>query len=318
MFKIKSRHFLTGAELTRDELLGLIDYAQELKGERDSRGAGAGSRPLQGKTLAMLFEKPSLRTRFSFAVAMQELGGAVVESLSSTSKKEEPEDVARVLAGYAHGIMLRTHEHAVLDRMASKSPVPVINGLSDTHHPCQGLADLLTLKQVFGKLEGLKLAYIGDGNNVLHSLLLLAPYLGVQLRYACPKGYGPSGFIVRKANSRAKEGGGSITSCASPGEAVAGVDALYTDVWTSMGFEEQGSDRDKAFVGYQINRELCSKAAPGAVVLHCLPMVRGKEITSEVADGPASVLFKQSENRLHAQKALLVGLLAERTAGDRK
>ena len=306
MLKVKTKHFLTGEELDRSELLGLLDLAQELK---QGRGGASMPTPLAGKHLAMVFEKPSLRTRASFTVAMQELGGSVVESVSATTKKEEPEDVARVLAGYVHGIMLRTHDQSVLDRMATNSSVPVINGLSNQHHPCQALADLLTLKQAFGSLEGVKLAYIGDGNNVLHSLLLLAPFIGVHLHYSCPRGYEPSSFIVKKAKARAKESKGTITAFAKPGDAVKGVNAIYTDVWTSMGFEEQEDERLKAFDGYQVNTELMALAAPNAIAMHCLPMVRDQEITGQVADSPASALFQQSENRLHTQKALLAGLI---------
>ncbi|MBI3544401.1 MAG: ornithine carbamoyltransferase [Deltaproteobacteria bacterium] len=305
MFKLKTKHFLTGEELMRDELLALLDEAEALKKERPTHDAPNS----KGKTLVMLFEKPSLRTRVSFSVAMQELGGSVIELVSAVRKKEEPEDIARVLAGYAHAVMVRTHEHSILEKMASKSSVPVINGLSDTHHPCQALADILTLKQIFGELKGLKLAYVGDGNNMLHSLMLLAPYLGIQLSYACPKGYEPNAFITRRAKARAKEGGGLITAADTPQVAVTGAHALYTDVWTSMGFEREESDREKAFDGYQLNEELVALAAPNSVVLHCMPMVRGKEITDAVADSPRAVLFQQSENRLHAQKALLKGLL---------
>lgn len=306
MFKLKTKHFLTGEELTKSELLGLLELADEL---RIARKAGQNKPQLAGKSLAMLFEKQSLRTRMSFSVAMQELGGFAIDSVASTRKKEEPEDLARVLAGYCHAIMLRTHEQSSLDRMAAKSPVPVINGLSDTHHPCQALADLLTLKQYFKSLEGLKLAYIGDGNNVLHSLLLLAPYAGIELHYSCPSGFEPNGFIVRAAKKRAKEGGGAIVAHSSPIAAVKGVNAIYTDVWTSMGFEAEEHDREKAFEGYQLNEELYSHAAPNAIVMHCLPMVRGKEISDAMADHENSALFRQSENRLHAQKALLIGLL---------
>lgn len=306
MFKLKTKHFLTGEELTKSELLGLLDLADELKNARKS---GDAKPVLAGKSLVMLFEKQSLRTRVSFSVAMQELGGFAIDSVASTRKKEEPEDLARVLAGYCHAIMLRTHEQSSLDRMAAKSPVPVINGLSDTHHPCQALADLLTLKQYFKTLEGLKVAYVGDGNNVLNSLMLLAPLVGIELHYACPQGFEPNSFIVRAAKKRAKEGGGAIVAHSSPTAAVKGVNAIYTDVWTSMGFEAEEADREKAFEGYQLNEELYALAAPNAIVMHCLPMVRGKEISDAMADHENSALFRQSENRLHAQKALLIGLL---------
>lgn len=306
MLKLKTKHLLTGEELTQDELLQLLNEAEALKKERPHYGKST----LTNKTLVLLFEKPSFRTRVSFTVAMQELGGYTVEVNSSSTKKEEPEDLVRVLAGYAHAVMLRTHEHKTLDRMASKSPVPVINGLSDTHHPCQALADLLTLRQLFGNLDGLTLAYVGDGNNMLHSLMLLAPFLGVHLRYACPKGYEPNAFITRRAKARAKEGGGSITAADSPQSAVRGANVLYTDVWTSMGFEAEEKDREKAFEGYQLNEELYALAAPNAAIMHCMPMIRGKEISDVMAEHRNSALFRQSENRLHVQKALLTGLLS--------
>jgi ornithine carbamoyltransferase len=304
MLKLETKHFLTGEELSQSELLGLVDFAEKLRVERQEI-----RRDLAAKTLVLLFEKPSLRTRVSFSVAMQELAGSVVECPSSLRKHEEPEDVARVLGGYCHGVMLRTFKHATLERMASKSPIPVINGLSDSHHPCQALADILTLKQTFGTLKGLELAYVGDGNNVLHSLLLLAPFAGINLRYACPAGFEPDAFVVKKARKRAKEGGGSIQAFSDPASAVKGVNAIYTDVWTSMGFEEEENSREKAFEGYQVNEELYAQAAPNAIVMHCMPMVRGKEISEGMADHSAAVLFRQSENRLHVQKALLLGLI---------
>ncbi|MGZ3718878.1 MAG: ornithine carbamoyltransferase [Bdellovibrionota bacterium] len=300
------QHFLTGAELGRGDLLALLDQADQLKKDRES---GKLSTELQGKTLALMFEKSSLRTHLSFSVAMRELGGNVVESFSLNRKKEEPEDVAQVVNGYCHGVMLRTHEHSILERFASKSRIPLINGLSDTHHPCQTLADLLTLKQTFGKLEGLKVAYVGDGNNILHSLLLLAPMAGVSVSYSSPAGYEPSAFVVKQARHIARETGAVIEGTAKPEKAVKGANAVYTDVWTSMGFEDEGGSRDAAFQGYQLNAKLFSQAAESAIVLHCLPMIRGKEITDEMADHPRSMIFRQSENRLHAQKALLARML---------
>lgn len=309
--KLNTKHYLTGEELSRDENLGVLDLATNLKRSRGSQDSDSGmySTALSGKSLAMLFEKPSLRTRVSFTVAMQELGGNVIESVSSTSKKEEPEDVAQVLSGYVHGVMLRTHAQSILDRMAKKSKVPVINGLSDMYHPCQALADAMTLQEVFGSLKGLKVTYIGDGNNVLHSLMILLPSLGAELRYSCPSGYEPSSFVVKRAKARAKEAQGALVACPTPKAAILGSNAVYTDVWASMGFEDEEKDRIKAFQGYQLNAELMKNAAANAIVMHCLPMVRDQEITSEIADGHASRLFQQSENRLHTQKALLLGLL---------
>lgn len=303
------KHFLTGTELGRGDLLALLDEAENL---RKLRQKGVLSNVCEGKTLALMFEKPSLRTHLSFSVAMKELGGSVVESFSANRKKEEPEDVARVVEGYCHGIMIRTHEHSILERFASRSSIPLINGLSDTHHPCQILADLLTLKQAFGKLEGLKLSYVGDGNNILHSLLLLCPMAGVSVSYASPAGYEPSAFVVKQARHIAKETGATIEGTAKPEKAVKGAHAVYTDVWTSMGFEDEGGSRDAAFQGFQLNAQLFERADKNAIVMHCLPMVRGKEITDEMADHPRSMIFRQAENRLHAQKALLVRMMGNK------
>lgn len=300
------KHFLTGLELGRGDLLALLDKAEQLRLDRE---AGKLSNELKGKTLALLFEKPSLRTHLSFTIAMQELGGQVVESFSLNRKKEEPEDVAQVVSGYVHAIMLRTHEHSIVERLVSKSKVPVINGLSDTHHPCQTLADLLTMKQAFGTLQGKKLAYIGDGNNILHSLLLLCPMAGVDISYACPKGFEPSALVMKQARHIAKETGAKIEGTTKPEKAVKGAHAVYTDVWASMGWEAEGAARDIAFQGYQLNAKLFAQADKDAIALHCLPMVRGKEITDEVADHARSWIFRQSENRLHAQKALLSTML---------
>ncbi len=304
MLQFKTKHFLTGEELSRRELFALLETAENLKHGRDTKKLSV----LDGKTVALIFEKPSLRTRVSFTVGVQELGGQVLELQGSQKKNEDPEDAIRVLQGMVHGVMLRTFEHETLERMASKATIPVINGLSNSHHPCQALADLQTLMQRFKKLQGLKLAYLGDGNNVLHSLLLMAPYAGVDLHYCCPKGFEPDAEILARAQERAKEGGAVIKKFATPDKAVAGVDALYTDVWTSMGFESENAERMKHFEGFQINRELLSKAKASAIVLHCLPMVKGQEITADVVELPQAALFEQAENRLHAQKALMIGL----------
>jgi len=303
MLHFKSKHFLTGTELSQQELMSLIETADAMKKNRGSKT----SMPLKGKTVALIFEKPSLRTRVSFTVGVTELGGQVMDILGSQRKAEEPEDTIRVLQGMVHGVMLRTFDHSTLERMVSKATVPVINGLSDTHHPCQAIADLLTMYQTFGRLQGLKLAYIGDGNNVLHSLLLIAPFLGVEVSYACPAGHGPDTEILLRARARAEIGGGKIMPSASPAAAVKGAHAVYTDVWTSMGGVES-EERTKKFAGYQLNLELFNKALPNAIALHCLPMVKGQEITEDVVEHERSALFQQSENRLHAQKALLMGL----------
>ncbi len=304
--QIKGRSILTGEELNREELTAVLDVAIELKADRSINSF---QKSLEGMHLALLFEKASLRTRFSFAIAMSELGGFVIDSVSSSRKAEEPEDLIRVLNGYCHGVMLRTHEHSVLERMVTKTTIPIVNGLSDDHHPCQILADLMTLKENFKSLEGLTLSYIGDGNNILHSLLLMAPVLGVNVHFSCPRGFGPSIKILEKANQRAVENGATVKAFSTPEEAVDGAHAIYTDVWTSMGFEDESEQRNESFKGFQINKSLFERAQHSAVIMHCLPMLRGKEITDEMADHPQSVLFQQSENRLHAQKALLLGLM---------
>ena len=306
--KFKSKHFLTGTELSKTELSELLFLAESC---REQRLAGFRRDDLRNKNVVLLFEKPSLRTRVSFTVAIQELGGSVLELDSMGRKKEDPEDTIRVLAGYCHAVMVRTHAHSILDRMVAKSPIPVINGLSDTHHPCQVLADLQTLMQKFKDLNGLKLLYVGDGNNMLHSLLLLAPLLGVEVHYACPRGYEPSSLVVRQAKKRAQGTGGGVFAHASPVEAVKSANAVYTDVWTSMGFEQEETDRDKVFQPYQLNEELYSHADPKALIMHCMPMIKDKEITQGMVDHENSVLFQQAENRMHAQKALLVGLVGK-------
>ena len=306
--KIKAKHCLTGAELSRAELTDLLTLAESC---REQRLAGFSRDDLRGKTVALLFEKPSLRTRVSFTVATHELGGSVVELDSIGRKKEDPEDTIRVLAGYCHGAMVRTHAHSILERMVSRSTIPIINGLSDTHHPCQVFADLQTLMQTFKSLKGLKLAYVGDGNNMLHSLLLLAPFMGIEVHYACPAGYEPSSLIVRQSRKRAKDGGGDVIAHADPVKAVQAANAVYTDVWTSMGFEQEETDRDKAFGAYMLNEQLYAHAAPGALIMHCMPMIRDKEIAASLIDHENSALFRQSENRMHAQKALMIGLLGK-------
>ncbi len=300
-------HFLTGEEWSSQELQDVLTLAATLKNER-SQGV---LRPLlNGKTVVMLFDKPSLRTRLSFSVAINELGAHSIESIGSSRKTEDPEDVIRVLAGYAHGLMIRTFDHAYVERMAKLSSIPIINGLTDSHHPCQVMADLLTLQERFTNLKSLRLAYIGDGNNMLHSLMLLCPRLGIELHYACPVGYEPNAFVVKTSKQLAQEGGGSITAHATPESAASNAHALYTDVWTSMGFEHEEASREAAFEGYQINESLLAKADAKAIVLHCMPMVRGKEISQNLPDHPQSAIFQQSENRLHVQKAILVKLMS--------
>lgn len=304
MLELDFPHFLTGEELSRDQLRDLLNTAETLRRERRTMVDG----PLSGKTFALVFEKPSLRTRVSFTVGVQELGGCALVLDSAQKKSEEPEDSVRVMQGMVHGMMLRTFDHSVFARMTKVAKMPLINGLSDQHHPCQALADLLTLKQSFGDLQGLKLAYVGDGNNVLNSLLLMAPFAGIDVHYACPPGFRPDPGVLEVARLRGAESGAKIRAFETAEEAVKGVDAIYTDVWTSMGQEAESAHREASFAPFQVNLELLQKASPRAIVLHCLPMVRGKEITSDVVEHERSALFRQAENRLHAQKALLFGI----------
>jgi ornithine carbamoyltransferase len=305
--KFPHSHFLTGEEMSNKQLEEILDLALLLKQERKNHQL----KPLlQGKTLVLLFDKPSLRTRLSFSVAASELGCNVIESLGSSRKTEDPEDVIRVLAGYCHGIMIRTFDHNYVERMAKISPIPIINGLTDSHHPCQVMADLLTLKEKFGKLNGLRLSYIGDGNNMLHSLMLLCPRLGIHLQYACPVGFEPNAFVVKSAKILALTGGGEITAHSSPESAAINAHALYTDVWTSMGFEQEEQIRTMAFEGFQLNEQLLLKANTNAIVMHCMPMNRGKEISKTLPDHSQSMIFQQSENRLHVQKAILIKLMS--------
>ena len=301
MIRIKSRHLLTGSELSSSEIYNLLILAQALKHDRDQ---GRLSDALVNRNLAVLFDKPSLRTRFSFMIAMQELGGNVVESIGMTRKEELPEDLIRVLQGYCHGIMMRTHSDEYLARMAEESSIPIINALSDQYHPCQTLADLMTLREIYGNLDGLHIAYIGNGNNVLHSMLLMAPALGIKIHYACPRAYEPEGLVLEAAYERFNNG--AVKRFDSPNEAVVGVDAVYTDVWTSMGFEAAD---ENAFTGYQVDEALMAKANPKAIFMHCMPMERGKEVSHTLPDASCSMIFQQSENRLHVQKALLLGLM---------
>jgi ornithine carbamoyltransferase len=298
------KHILTGEELTAVEVEALLNQAILLKKERADKGL---RKDLVGQHLALLFDKPSLRTRFSFSIAMRELGGDVVESVDTTRKTETPEDQAGVLSGYCDAIMVRTHGDFLLEEMSKTSRIPVINGLSALHHPCQIWADLLTMLEVFGKLKGLTLSYVGDGNNILHSFLLLAPLLGVNIHYCCPPTRSPDPEILKRSIERLNNTSGKIQSFASPGEAVAGAHAVYTDVWTSMGFENDTADN--LFEGFQVNEAMMSKALPEAIFMHCLPMERGKEVSETLPALPCSVIYQQSENRLHLQKALLLYLL---------
>lgn len=297
MVSKKPKHFLTGTELNREELQQVLEMAKSIK-----HNPSLYYQSLTNKSLAMIFEKPSFRTRLSFAMAIQSLGGMAIESISNTRKSETPADMARVLNGYVDFIMVRTHADEIMLEMAEHSLIPIINGLSALHHPCQILADLLSLWEQFGSLDGLTLAYIGDGNNILHSLMLLAPQFGVKIKYCCPESHQPMQEIMQQAQAMKWDG---IECFSKPEEAVQHADAVYTDVWTSMGFERKENDD---FKGFQVNESLMSFAKPTAVFMHCMPMERGKEVSETLPDSPTSIIFTQSENRMHVQKALLLFL----------
>jgi len=302
---LAGRDCLTLAEFTPAEVHRILDEALKLKMLRRSR---IPFRPLFGKTLAMVFQKPSNRTRVSFEVGMYQLGGHALPLSPQElqiGKRETPSDTGRVLARYIDAIMVRTFDHEELEELAGAADVPVINGLSDSHHPCQALADLLTVREELGGLEGVKITYVGDGNNVAHSLALGCALTGAELTIAHPAGHGPDPKIIKLA---ARLGDASALT-EDPQAGVAGARVVYTDVWASMGQEAEAEERKKQFMPYQVNEELMGRAAPEAIFLHCLPAHRGEEVTAGVIDGPRSRVFDQAENRLHAQKALLYLLL---------
>ncbi len=303
-------HFLNLADLTPDELRGLLNLALELK---EDWKAGGNSPLLKGKTLGLLFQKPSLRTRVSFEMGMIHLGGQALYLSPFEIKLGEREsvpDVARVLSRYVDGIMARVFAHADILTLAEYSRVPVINGLSDYNHPCQGLADLLTIVENKGQdLKGRKLAFIGDGNNVATSLLFGASLLGMDFAIAGPPGYEMPGDVWKLGQKFAQSSGSQLLATNDPWEAVAGADAVYTDVWASMGQEEEAQERARTFQPYQVNEELIAQAKADVIAMHCLPAHRGQEITDGVCDGPHSVLWDQAENRMHAQKGILVKLM---------
>ena len=302
------RHFLRDDDLSPQEQLEVLDLAVTMKADRFEH------RPLAGpRAVAVVFDKSSTRTRVSFEVGIAELGGTPVILDGTTSqlgRGESIEDTARVLSRYVDAIVWRTSGQERIEAMASVSRVPVVNALTDLFHPCQVLADLQTIRERFGRLAGLTLTYLGDGaNNMAHSLLLGGVTAGLHVRIAAPAGFTPEPGVLREAAARAEATGGSVTLIADPGAAVSGADVLVADTWVSMGQEEDGMDRAAPFRPYQINADLLGRAAPGAIVLHCLPAHRGDEITDEVLDGPASMVWDEAENRVHAQKALLTWLL---------
>ncbi len=267
---------------------------------------------LSGKQLALFFEKPSLRTRITFEAGISSMGGTsffVDQTRSRLDERETLSDISRNLERWVDGVVLRTFDHATVVDVAAHAAIPVINGLSDVEHPCQALADFFTLEEKVGDLANVRLAYAGDGNNVVHSLMLVAASLGSHIRIATPPHYEPAKEVVEFARSRARQSGGSVELFTDPVEAVTGANAVYTDVWASMGQESEAEARHATFAPYQVNRELMACAAPGALFLHCLPAHRGLEVTDEVIDSPQSIVFDQAENRLHVQKAILLLLL---------
>jgi ornithine carbamoyltransferase len=297
---------LTGAEWGAAQTRELLALAADVKAHPARYAA-----TLRGKTLAMIFEKPSLRTRVTFEVGIQGMGGAVVfldQTQARLGERESIADVARNLERWVQGIVARVYEQRVLEEMAANANIPVINALSDRFHPCQALADFLTLQEKFGDLRGFKLAYVGDGNNVCHSLIFLAARLGVNLRIATPENYKPEADVIAETKRVARETKAKIELFTDPREAVAGAQGVYTDSWTSMGFEAEQKVRDAVFAPYQVNRELMALAASDAVFMHCLPAHRGHEVTAEILDAAQSVVLDQSENRMYAQKAILQAL----------
>jgi ornithine carbamoyltransferase len=299
------RDLVTILDLSRDEILALIALARSMKEDHRNRCL---RRSMLGKTLALIFVKPSTRTRVSFEAAMYRLGGQCIflaEKDTQMARQETLADTARVLSRYVEGIVVRTFAHADVEELARNSSIPVINGLTDLYHPCQVLSDLVTIEERRGSLEGLRVAWVGDGNNVAHSWINAASQLGFEVTLACPRGYEPQPAIVE----RALQGGGAIRLTDDPASAVVAADVIYTDVWASMGQESEAEARRQVFRPFQVNSRLLAAAPPHALVLHCLPAHRGEEITDAVMDGPQSVVMDQAENRIHFQMALLDWLI---------
>ncbi len=304
------RDLLSVADLSADEVGQVFATATTLKAEYRAHRRHA-QPPLVGRTLAMLFQKPSLRTRVTFDAGMAQLGGNAIYLTNDTvlGARESVRDVARNLERFVDAIVARTGPHEVVTELAAQANIPVINGLTLREHPCQALADVFTIGEHLGDLTGVSVAFVGDGNNVYHSLALLGTALGMEIRLAHPPGYAPNERIVARAEELAAETGGRLVFGTDPQEIVRGAAIVYTDAWTSMGQEAEAEERRDAFAGYQVDDALMAAAGPDAMAMHCLPAHRGEEITSDVMDGPRSLIFDQSENRLHVQKALLVELL---------
>jgi ornithine carbamoyltransferase len=312
-----SKDLLDVAAVSKEEIHTLLALAVELK-EKQHRGI---AHPLlRGKTLGLLFQKPSTRTRVSFEAGMNQLGGhALVLPMADIqlSRGESVADTARVLSRYLDGIVIRTYDHATVEEWAREATMPVINGLTDLSHPCQALSDLLTIQEKKGRLKGIKIAYVGDGNNVANSLIESAAKMGMTIALGCPSGYQPDQHVVDVARVEAAKTGAVIELSHDPLVAVKEADVIYADVWISMGREREQARRLKVLAPYQVNNRLVGKAKPDAIVMHCLPAHRGEEITADVLDGPQSVIIDQAENRLHMQKAILTKLLGERRQDQR-
>lgn len=307
--KFKRKDLISIEDMSKEELETILNVSEMIKARLRNRELFV---PLLGKSLAMIFRKPSTRTRVSFEMAMFQLGGAAMylgPGEIQMGRSESVADTARVLSRYVNGIMIRTFAHEEVIELAANASIPVINGLTDFSHPCQVIADLFTLKEKKKALQGLTVAYVGDGNNVCNSWLFAAPKMDINIRVASPKGFEPDAAVVERARSFADVSRTKLVITNSTEEAVEGADVVYTDVWASMGQEDQAEERKKAFVNYQVNSGLIKKAKPDCLVMHCLPAHRGEEITDEVMDGPHSVVFDQAENRLHAQKGILALLM---------
>ena len=301
------KDLLTIRDLSREEILGLLKLASEMKAHPQDYTSA-----LKGKALALIFEKPSLRTRVTFDVGIHQLGGFSVTLLPmeiNLGKRESIHDVAKNLEHMVQGIMIRTFAHQIVVDMARFASVPVINGLTDYSHPCQALADFLTIQEVKGDLKGLKLCFVGDGNNVANSLMFTGARLGTHVTIACPKGYEPNPTALQHAMEDAKATGARIEVVNDPAEGVRNTDVIYTDVWASMGQESESDARKAIFKPFQVNKQLMAKANSGAIFMHCLPAHRGDEVTDDVIDSSASVVFQEAENRLHAQKAIMAQLM---------
>jgi ornithine carbamoyltransferase len=297
------KDFLTLTDFSAEELKALLQRASELKSGNDRSAC-----PLIGKSIGLMFDKTSTRTRISFQTGIYQLGAQPIYINANElqlGRGETIEDTAKTLSRYLHGIVIRTYAHSMVEKLAGNATIPIINGLTDLHHPCQALADMLTIIEIKGRLKDIHLTYIGDGNNVANSLIEAASLMEMNLTVACPKGYGPDKKLYEKAVSLNPD----IQIVSDPREAADNADVLYTDVWISMGQEREVERRRTTFKNYQINKDLLSIAKPDAIVMHCLPAHRGEEISADVIDSPQSVIFDQAENRLHSQKALLEMLI---------